>query len=59
MILVLANFGGEAGHEFVFLVGVHPQNDTIYAFDGGRQTMFIYDTNGRLLERYSHGCLCR
>jgi len=48
-------FWGEAGHagnEFVFLAGVHPQNDTIYAFDGGRQTIFIYDTNGRLLERY-------
>lgn len=46
---------GEVGHawnEFVFLASIHPQNDTIYAFDGGRQIVFIYDTDGNLLNQY-------
>lgn len=49
-------FLGEAGHagnEFIFLAGIHPLQDTIYAFDGGRQVIFIYDTNGNLLNQYS------
>lgn len=48
-------FWGETGHsgnEFVFLAGIHPLNDTIYAFDAGRQVIFIYDTNGNLLNQY-------
>ena len=48
-------FWGEAGHagnEFSFLAGVHPQRDSIYAFDGGRQVIFIYDVDGNLLNQY-------
>ena len=43
---------GHAGNEFIFLAGIHPVNDTVYSFDAGRQIIFIYDTNGNLLNQY-------
>lgn len=48
-------FWGEAGHagnEFNYLAGVHPCDDRVYAFDGGRQVIFIYDMEGNLLCQY-------